>query len=156
MLALDQFGDGVNFISRECHDRGTPRLPRDLAVAGEFKLREPRPGDDAGAGQQSLDDRAHGGSTQQQRFVAAAPMQDAVGEDMPAFQIGGDLDFIDREKRHVEIPRHGFHGGDPEPRLRRFYLFFAGNERHGSDAGAIDDLVVDLARQEPQRQPDHT
>jgi len=99
VLALDQFGDGVNFISRECHDRGTPRLPRDLAVAGEFKLREPRPGDDAGAGQQSLDDRAHGGSTQQQRFVAAAPMQDAVGEDMPAFQIGGDLDFIDRENR---------------------------------------------------------
>ncbi len=51
MLALDQFGDGVNFISRKRHDRSAPRLPRDLAVAGKFKLRQPRPGHDTGAGQ---------------------------------------------------------------------------------------------------------
>jgi len=59
-------------------------------------LRQPRPGDDAGTGQQALNDRAHGGSTQQQRFVAAAAMQDAIGEDVATFEIGGDLDFIDR------------------------------------------------------------
>jgi hypothetical protein len=74
---------------------------------------------------------------------------------MPALQIGGDLDFVDREKRHVEIPRHGFHGGNPEPRLWWLYLFLAGDQRNGIDAGAIGDLVVDLARQQPQRQPDH-
>ncbi len=82
-------------------------------------------------------------------------MQDAIGENMPAFQIGRDLDFIDREKRHVEIPRHRFDRGDPEPRFRRLYLFFAGNERDGIGARAIDDLVVDLARQQTQRQADH-
>ena len=154
MLALDQFGDGINLIGRKRDDRGAPRLPRDLAVAGEFQLRQPRPGDDAGAGQQPLDDRAHGGGAEQQRFVAAAPMQDAIGEDVAAFQIGRDLDFIDREKRHVEIPGHRLDGGDPEPRLRRLDLFFAGDQRDGIHAGAIDDLVVDLARQQPQRQAD--
>ena len=72
MLALDQFGDRIDLVGRKRDDRGAPRLPRDLAVAGEFKLRQPRPRDDAGAGQQPLDDRAHGGRAQQQRFVAAA------------------------------------------------------------------------------------
>ena len=116
MLAADQFGDGVDLVGRERHDRGAPRLPRDLAVAGEFKLRQPRPRDDGGARQQPLDDRAHGGRAQQQRLVAAAPVEDAIGEDVAAFEIGRDLDFIDREKRHVEIPRHRLDGGDPEPR----------------------------------------
>ena len=74
MLALDQFGDGVDLVGRERDDRGAPRLPGDLAVAGEFELRQPRPGDDAGAGQQPLDDRAHGGGAEQQRLVAAAPV----------------------------------------------------------------------------------
>ena len=155
MLPADQFGDGVDFVGRERDDRGAPRLPGDLAVAGEFELRQPRPGDDGGAGQQPLDDRAHGGRAQQQRLVAAAPVQDAIGEDMAALEIGRDLDFIDREKRHVEIPRHRLHGGDPEPRLRRLDLFLAGDQRDRIDAGAVDDLVVDLARQQPQRQADH-
>ena len=151
---LDQFGDGINFIRGEGDDRGAARLPGELAVAGKFKLRQSRTGDDAGAGQQPLDDRAHGGGAEQQRLVAAAAMQDAVGEDMAALQIGGDLDFIDREKRHVEIARHRLHGGDPEPRLRRFDLLFAGDQRDGIHARAIGDLVVDLAREQPQRQAD--
>ena len=155
MLALDQLGDGVDLVGRERDDRGAPRLPRQLAVACKFELRQSRPCDDGSAGQQPLDDRAHGGRTQQQRLVAAAAVQDAVGEDMAAFQIRGDLDFIDREKRHVEIPRHRLHGGDPVARLRRLYLLFACDQRHGVDADAIDDLVVDLARQQPQRQADH-
>ena len=74
MLAADQFGDGVDLVGRERHDRGAARLARDLAVAGEFKLRQPRPRHDVGAGQQPLDDRAHGGRAQQQGLVAAAPV----------------------------------------------------------------------------------
>ena len=40
MLAADQFGDRVDFIGRERDDRGAARLARDLAVAGEFELRQ--------------------------------------------------------------------------------------------------------------------
>ena len=129
MLAADQFGDGVDLIGRERDDRGASRLARDLAVAGEFELRQPRPRDDGGARQQPLDDRAHGRSAQQQRLVAAAAMQDAVGEDMPAFEIGRDLDFIDGEERHVEIARHRLDGGDPEARVLRLDLLLAGDQR---------------------------
>ena len=155
MLAADQFGDGVDFIGRERDDRGASRLARDLAVAGEFELRQPRPCDDGRARQQPLDDRAHGGSAQQQRLVAAAAMQDAVGEDMPALEIGRDLDFIDGEKTHVEIARHRLDGRDPVARVLRLDLLLAGDERHAVDARPIRDLVVDLARQQPQRQADH-
>ena len=154
MLAADQFGDGVDFIGRERDDGGSARLARDLAVAGEFELRQSRPRDDGRARQQPLDDRAHGGSAEQQRLVAAAAMQDAVGEDMAAFEIGGDLDFVDGEERHVEIARHRFDGGDPEARILRLDLLLAGDQRDGLGARAIGDLVVDLARQEPQRQTD--
>ena len=134
MLPADQFGDGVDFIGRKRDDRGAPRLAGDLAVAGEFELRQSRPGDDGGARQQPLDDRAHGGRAEQQRFVAAAPVEDAIGEDMAAFEIGRDLDFIDREKRHVEIARHRLHGGDPEPRPWRLDLFLAGDQRDANRA----------------------
>jgi hypothetical protein len=155
MLAADQLGDGVDFIGRERDDRGAARLPRDLAVAGEFQRREPRSCDDRSARQQPLDDRPHGRSPQQQRLVAAAAVQNAVGKDMPALEIGRDLDFVDRKKGDVDIPRHRLDGRDPEPRIFRLDLLLAGDQRNGIHARASGDLVVDLARQEPQRQPDH-
>ncbi len=74
-------------------------------------------------------------------------MQDAIGEDMPAFEIGRDLDFVDGKERDVEIPGHGFDGGDPIARILRLDLLFARDQRDGLGALAIDDLVVDLARQ---------
>ena len=74
--------------------------------------------------------------------VAAAAMQDAIGEDVAALEIGRDLDFVDREKRHVEIARHRLHGGDPEPRFRRFYLFFAGDQRHGVGTALVAVLLI--------------
>jgi hypothetical protein len=73
----------------------------------------------------------------QQRLVAAAAMQDAVGEHMPALEIGRDLDFIDGEKRHVEIPRHRLDGGDPVARVLRLDLLFAGDQRDALGARAI-------------------
>ena len=155
MLPLDQFGGRIDFIGRERHDRGAPRLPRQLAIAGIFELRQTRPRDDRGGRQQPLDDRAHRRGPEQQRLVAAAPVEDAIGEDMAALEIGRDLDFVDREKRHVEIARHRLHGGDPVARFRRLDLLFARDQRHRVRAGAIGDLVVDLARQQPQRQADH-
>ena len=154
MLAADQFGDRVDFIGGERDDRGASRLARDLAVAGEFELRQSGPRHDRRARQQPLDDGAHRRSPQQQRLVAAAAVQDAIGEDMPAFEIGRDLDFIDREERDVDIARHRLDGGHPVARVLRLDLLLAGDQRDALGAGAIGDLVVDLARQQPQRQAD--
>jgi hypothetical protein len=42
-----------------------------------------------------------------------------------------------------------------ETQYRRLDLLLAGNQRDGLLAHPLGDLVVDLARQQPQRQPDH-
>ncbi len=86
--------------------------------------------------------------------VKTAPMQNAIGEHMAAFEVARDLDFIDRKKRDVEITRHRFDRRDPVARLRRLDLLLTGDQRNGIRARAISNLVVDLARQKPQRQSD--
>ena len=82
-------------------------------------------------------------------------MQDAVGENVAAFEIGRDLDFVDGQETHVEIARHRLDGRDPVARILRLDLLFTRDERHAVNARAIGDLVVDLAREQPQRQADH-
>ena len=108
------------------------RQARQLLLAGEGELRSRGRLHDVRAGQQPLDDRPHGGGAEHQRLLAAAAVEHAVGEDMAALEIGGELDFVDREKRDVEIARHRFDGGDPEARVGRLDLLFAGDERDRS------------------------
>ena len=153
-LAADQFGDGVNFVGREGDDRRSARQARQFLFAGEAELRQPRSADDADAGQEPLDDRPHGGRAEHQRLLAAAPVQHAVGEDVAALEIGGELDFVDGKERHVEIARHRLDGRDPEARVGRLDLLLAGDQRDRVGAHPFDRAVVDLARQEPQRQAD--
>ena len=153
-LAADQLGDGVNLLGREGDDGRAVRQPGELLLAGETKLREPRAAHNAGAGQEPLDDRPHRGGAEHQRFLAPAPMQHAVGEHVAAFEIGGELDFIDREEGDVEIARHRLDGGHPETRIARLDLLLAGDQRHRVGADPLDRAVVDFAGKEPQRQPD--
>ena len=54
----------------------------------------------------------------------------------------------------VEIARHRLDGRDPEARVRRLDLLLAGDERDRVGADPLDRLVVDLAGEQPQRQPD--
>ena len=107
------------------------------------------------AGQKLLHHRPHGGGAQHQGFLARAGVEHAVGEDMAALEIGAELDLVDGEEGDIEIARHGLDGGDPEARIWRLDLLLAGDQRDVLGADAIDHLVVDLARQQPQRQPDH-
>jgi hypothetical protein len=50
------------------------------------------------ARQQPLDHRPHGRGAEQQRLLAAAPVEHAVGEDVAALEIGGELDLVDATK----------------------------------------------------------
>jgi hypothetical protein len=45
-------------------------------------------------------------------------------------------------------------GGDPETRVRRLDLFFAGDQRHRFGADPLHRAVINFARQQPQRQAD--
>ncbi len=153
-LAADQFGDGVNFVGRKRDDGGAPRQPGELLLAGESKLRQTRPADDTGAGEQPFDDRLHGRGAEHQRFLAAAPVQHAIGEDVAALEIGGELDFIDGEKCDIEIARHRLDGGDPNRGLGGLIFSSPVTSATASAPTRSTAFVVDLARQKPQRQAD--
>ncbi len=99
---------------------------------------KPRAAHDADAGQQPLDDRPHGRGAEHQRLLAAAPVQHTIGEDVAALEIGGELDFIDGEEGDVEVARHRLDGRDPEARIRRLDLLFAGDQRHRVGADPLD------------------
>ncbi len=154
-LAADQLGDGVDLVGREGDDGGARRKPRDLLLAGVGQLRQPRPRDEIGAGNEIRNRVAHGLRAEQKRLGAAARMQQAIGEDVAALGIAGKLDLVDGEKIDIDLARHRLDGRHPVARPLRLDFFLAGDERHfvGADAGR--DLVVDLTRQKPQRQSDH-
>ena len=107
------------------------------------------------AGQQLLDHRPHRLRAEHERLLAAAPVEHAVGEDVTALEVGAELHLVDGEERDVEIARHRLDGRDPEACDWRLDLLFAGDQRDLVGADALDHLVVDLAREQPQRQPDH-
>ena len=146
-LPADQLGDRVDFLGRERDDGRTPRQTCDLLLARVGEEREPRPAHDVGAGQQLFHDLPHGGGAQQESFLPAAPVQHPIREHMPALQIRAELNFVHRQKRDIEVARHGFQGGDPEPRICRLDLLLAGHQRDRLGAHGRNALVVDLARE---------
>jgi hypothetical protein len=87
----------------------------------------------------------------------AAHARDAeqpVGEHMAALAVGGELDLVHGDEIGFEIKRHRLHGADVKARGGRLDLLLARDERDLACADAGDDLVVDLARKEPQRKAD--
>ena len=78
-----------------------------------------------------------------------------MGEHMAAFGVGAKLDFIDGEKFDLAVERHRLDRADEIPRSARDDLFFAGDQRDLSRAPRLDHPIVNLARQQPQRQADH-
>ena len=84
-----------------------------------------------------------------------ASVQEPRGKDMAAFGIGAQLNFIDRKEIDLAIERHRFDRADEIGRVRRQDLFFAGDQRNRACAPQLDDPVVILAGEQPQREPDH-
>ena len=78
-----------------------------------------------------------------------------MGKDVAAFRVGAELDFIDGEKLDFAVERHRFHSADEIARPGRHDLFFAGDQRDLGGAPGLDHAIVDLAREQPQGQPDH-
>mgnify|MGYP003693809469 CR=1 FL=1 len=81
-------------------------------------------------------------------------MQQPVGEDVAALGIGRELHLVDGEEVDVGLARHRLDRAHVVARLLRLDLLLAGDERDAVGAGARGDLVVDLAREQAQRQAD--
>ena len=82
-------------------------------------------------------------------------MQQAVGEDVAALGVGAELDLVHRQELDLARQRHGLDGADEIVRPGRDDLLLAGDQGDGSHTAQLDDAVVDLTGQEPQRQADH-
>ena len=78
-----------------------------------------------------------------------------MGEHMAALRIGAKLDLIDSKKFDLTIERHRLDRADEVARPERNDLFFAGDQGDLSRAPRLDHPIVDLAREQPQRQADH-
>ena len=146
-LASHQLGDGIDVAGREADDGRTARQPRDLLVAGIGELRQARARHQIGAGQELADRIAHGGGPEQKRLAQAPGVKQAIGEDMAALAVGGELNLVDGHEVGLEFERHGLDGADIEARGGRLDLLLAGDERNLARAGPRGDLVVDFARQ---------
>ena len=154
-LAADQLGDGIDLVGREGDHGGAARQAGDLFRAGKGEHRHARPRHHVDAGDKLLDDPAHRRGAEEQRLLAAAEVQHAIGEDVAALEIAGELDLVDGEEGDIGLRRHRFNGADTEARRRRQDLLLAGDQGDLIGTDALGDAVVDLAGEKPERQTDH-
>src|SRR5215212_7377940 len=108
------------------------------------------------AWKQPLHHGSHGLSAKYESFFAASAVEHAVGKDVTTLKVGSQLDLVDRKERNVEVPRHCLNGRHPKAGIGRLDFLLAGDERDRLGAHPIDHLVVNLARQKPQWQPNDT
>ncbi len=128
--------------------------PRDLFLARIGELGEARAGDEVRARNKLADRVRHGLRAEQQRLAHAARVEQPLGEDVAAVEIGGELDFVHGEEVRLDLARHGLDRAYPIARALGLDLLLARYQRHLVRADPGDDLVVDFPRQKPQRQAD--
>ena len=97
----------------------------------------------------------HRARAEQPGLLRAARGEDARREDVPALIVRGELHLVDGQEFDLALDRHRLDGRDPVGRPRGDALLLAGHERDPALADARRDAVVDLAREQPQREPDH-
>ena len=83
-------------------------------------------------------------------------MQDAVGEDVAAVGVLRELDLVDGDEVGAFVDRHGFNRAGEIAGVGRLDALFTGDQGAGLLALLLDHLVVDLAREQAQRQADHS
>ena len=154
-LAADEFGDGVNRVGGEGDDGAAPRQAGQLLGAGVGQLGQSFAELDLGLGTELTDQRGDSRRAHQHRLGRPSRMQEPMGEHVAAFRIGAKLDLVDGEKFDLAVERHRLDRADEIARPERNDLFFAGDQRDLGRAPRLDHPIVDLAREQPQRQADH-
>ena len=104
---------------------------------------------------QTADQGLHGSRAQEHGFEPAARMQQPLGEDMAALGVRDQLYLVDGQELDRPLQRHGLDGADEIVGARRDDLLLAGDQGDGGGPPLTHDPLIDLARQQPQRQADH-
>ncbi len=154
-LAADHFGDAVDILGGKSHHRRAAGQAGEFFRAGISEVREAGACEEPGLGNEFLDDAAHRVAAQQHGLFGPARMQQPVGEDMAALRIGAELDLVDHQAGDRDVQRHRLDGADVKARRPGDDLLLARDQRHLVGAAQLDDPVIDLARQQAQRQADH-
>ncbi len=89
------------------------------------------------------------------RLLPAARPEEPLGEHVPAPVVRGELDLVDREEVDLAIHGHRLDRAHPVVGARRHPLLLAGHQRHARLPQAGGELVVHLAGEQPEGQPDH-
>ena len=155
LLAPDDLGQAVDLGGGEGDDRTAARQPVQLAVAGEGEDREAGAADHLGLGHQPPQDRADGVRAKEHGLLAAARVQQAIGEHVAALVIGGELDLVDGEERHLALHRHGLDRADEIGRVLGAQLLLARDQGAGGTALDGHDPIEDLAGEQAEREADH-
>ena len=145
----------VDLVGAEGDDRGARRQPAEPAPARVPQLGEAHLTTEVRVGQERAPDRRHPVRAEEPRLATAAQPEQPVGEDVPALAMRGELDLVDGDEVHHALGRHRLDRAHPVPRARRGALLFPRDEGHRGFADLRGDPVVDLTRQQAQRQPDH-
>jgi len=81
-------------------------------------------------------------------------MQQPVSKNVPALAVGGKLGFVKRDKGKVSANRHRLDRAQQIACVLRLDFFLASDQRYLAWPLDRADLVVDLARKQPQRKAD--
>ena len=115
------------------------------------KGREARASDDLSLGNKRADHWLKRSRAEQHGLFAAARVEQAVGEDVAAFRIGGELRLIKRNECQIGFRRHRLNRAKQPTRTFRLDPLFPSNQRNVGSALDRADPVINFARQEPQR-----
>ncbi len=161
----EHLGERVDLLGGEGDDGRARRQARELDAAGVAQSRKTRTADDLGVRQELADDWPQRVGAEDQSLLAATGAEHPVGEDVAAFRVDAELRLVDRREREIAVEvrivvavaarhRHTLSGAEEITRLRRDNALLAGQQRDLLLALHRDDSVIDLAREQPQREPD--
>ncbi len=154
-LTANRVGEAVNILHRESDDGGAAGQAGQLLGTRIGEVGKPRPRDEMRLRRDTRDGASHGSRAEPHRFFFAARVDQPVGEDVAAFGIGAELNFVDGEESDRDVHRHRFDRAHIETREFRDDAFFAGDQGDIGGTLQANNLVEHLARQKPQRQTDH-
>ncbi len=94
--------------------------------------------------------------TKKQGFGQSPCIQQTVGKNITAIRISAELDLVDRQKISSDTRWHRLDRANPELCPWWHDTFFARHQRHNRRTAQRNNTVVNLARQQAQRQTNHT
>ena len=156
LLTAQQLGNRINIFDRKPDNGGARLQPADLFRTGIGQLAHPFAADKFDPLHKARDRPAHRVRSHEQGLVLPTHPQQAIREHMAALGIGTKLDLVDADEITAHALGHRLDRADPVLRAWRYDPLLASDKRHNRRPARGDDLVIDLARQKPQRQSDHT